>query len=92
LTEADTARQAVSLNRTKGEAPERGLVQVVTVDGLLVDFDNRLEVKLFVLPDGELGLFEHVLQVLERVGRIAGRFHHGIEQFSLQAVSQPFSF
>lgn len=85
-------RHSVSLIRTKGEALKRGLVQVVTVDGLFVDFDNRLEVKVFVFPDGELSLFKHVLQVLEHVGRFAGRFHHGIEQFSLQAVSQSFSF
>lgn len=55
------AKHSVSLTRTKGEALERGLIQVVTVDGLLVDFDNRLEVKIFVLSDGELSLFEHVL-------------------------------
>jgi len=82
----------VSLIRTKSEAFERGLVQMVTVNGLLVDFDNRLEVKVFVFPDGELSLFKHVLQVLECFGRFAGRFRHGIEQFSLQAVSQSFSF
>jgi len=67
------------VGRTVGEAFERGPVQVVTVDGLLIDFDNRLEVKVFVLSDGELCLFEHVLQVLERVGHFTGWFHHGIE-------------
>jgi len=85
-------RHSVTLIHTKSEALERGLVQVVTVDGLLVDFDNRLEVKVFVLLDGELSFFEHVLYVLERVGRFTGRFRHGIEQFSLQAVSQSFKF
>lgn len=74
------------MGRTVSEALERCPVQVVTVDGLLVYFDNRLEVKVFVLADGELCLFEHVLQVLERVGRFTGRFHHSIEQFFLQAI------
>jgi len=88
------ARNSIShcVGRTEGEALERGPVQVVTVDGLLVNFDNCLEVKVFVLPDDELGLFEHVLKVLKRVGCFTGRFHHGIEQFSLQAIGQSFGF
>lgn len=62
----------------------------MTVDGLLVDFDDRLEVKVLVIADGELGLFQHVLQQLRRVARLAGRFRQGIEQFFLQIVRQPF--
>jgi len=83
----DTIRVLHRVGRTVSEALERGPVQVVTVDGLFVYFDNRLEVKVFILLDCELCLFEHVLQVLERFGRFAGRFHHGIEQFFLQAIS-----
>jgi len=75
------------VDRTEGEALERGPIQVVTVDGLFVDFDNSLEVKVFVIPNGELGLFEQVLQVLQPVGRFTSRFYHDIEQFFLQAVS-----
>lgn len=42
------------------EVLELGVVQMATVNGLFVDLDDDLEMKVLILLDGEISFFQHI--------------------------------